>query len=72
MPFPSAAVTGAQRMSCQQALRTLCGAISWPPHGLSQHLEFLAFSLFILGVEHLEGGGQHLGLRSEGASIKFL
>jgi hypothetical protein len=34
-------------------------------------LVFLAFSLFILGVEHLEGGGQHLSLRSEGASIKF-
>jgi hypothetical protein len=24
-----------------------------------------------MGVEHLEGGCQHLGLRSEGASIKF-
>jgi hypothetical protein len=34
-------------------------------------LVFLAFSLFIPGVEHLEGSGQHLGLRSEGASIEF-
>jgi hypothetical protein len=71
-PFPSTAVTGAQRMSCRQELRTPGGTISWPPHGLSQHFVFLAFSLFIQGVEHLEGSGQHLGLRSEEASIEFL